>query len=108
MGCQGPDLHLDLGSGFMLTLRAQDYSGASCAAAQLAPLQLEPVEQFAGLFVLGESVLQRYDTTYDWATKRVAFSLVAPRAVRLGLPEGADVGQGSGPDSADLFRMFQV
>lgn len=115
-GCQGPELHLDLGGGRALTLRAEDYAGAACASApQLTPLSLEPAEQFAGALVLGLSVLRRYDTIFDWSPPqpRVGFSLAALRAVRLGSPAPGHGGPGrtspaGAEDSASFVQQLLV
>jgi len=105
-GCQGPDLHLDLG-GMMLTLKAQDYAGPGCGEARLVPLALDPPELFAGVFVLGETVLRRYDATFDWAALRIGFSPAAPRAVRLGPPVPGAVELGQQEEEA-LLRVVQI
>jgi len=108
-GCQGPDLHLDLG-GMMLTLRAQDYAGPGCGEARLAPLSLDgPGENFyAGAFVLGESVLRRYDATFDWGGLRIGFSPAVPRAVRLGPPVPGAVAEQHQAGAGDVLRVIQV
>jgi len=108
-GCQGPDLHLDLG-GMMLTLKAQDYAGPGCGEARLAPLSLDlPGENFfSGAFVLGESVLRRYDATFDWAGLRVGFSPAVPRAVRLGPPVPGAAAEQHQAGAWDALRAIQV
>lgn len=73
-GCQGPDLHIDL-EGLTLTLRAEDYAHPPSCRPQVAPMELP--EEFAGAFLLGEQVLQRYYTVYDATTKQVGFGLAA-------------------------------
>lgn len=111
-GCAGPDLHLVLAGGARLTLRAQDYAGPSCGAPRLVPLRLDPPELFAGVFVLGEMLLRRYDTVFDWGARRVGFSLAAPRAVRLGPPApDAEPVQARNPSLAtagDFLQMVHV
>lgn len=101
-GCSGPDLSLDLIGGFALTLRARDYAVASCSEPGIVPLELG--EGFEGAFVLGESVLQRYDTIYDWSSKRMGFSLVTPRAVRLGPPTP----QAMSDKDAEILQILQL
>lgn len=94
----GPELHMALANGVTLTLTAKDYSrreGTKCRA-QLHPL-LDTDRQKAGrqsidkkevrrgglahhTFVLGEPVLRRYYTVYDWDTKSVGFGRAAGAA----------------------------
>lgn len=79
-GCLGPDIHLNLAGGFDLTLKAKDYAQAGddgkCTAS-VSPLDLP--ESFAGAFVLGEALLRRYYTVFEWkeGSQRIGFGLAA-------------------------------
>lgn len=78
-----PDVHIDLGvSGPTLTLRAEDYGGRS--AAEGGPLctdgaagffELDLPGELANTFILGEAVLRRYYSVFDWETQSVGFGL---------------------------------
>jgi hypothetical protein len=68
--CRSPDLHLDLG-GLTLTLKSEDYAGPACEPL-LAPTKLQYPTQ-TGTFVLGEPILKRYYTAYDWQQMRMGF-----------------------------------
>eukprot|EP00418_Pyrodinium_bahamense_P007965 CAMPEP_0179122352 /NCGR_PEP_ID=MMETSP0796-20121207/57743_1 /TAXON_ID=73915 /ORGANISM="Pyrodinium bahamense, Strain pbaha01" /LENGTH=442 /DNA_ID=CAMNT_0020820975 /DNA_START=73 /DNA_END=1401 /DNA_ORIENTATION=+ len=94
----GPELRLTLEGGVVLSLTAKDYArrkGSSCQP-QLHPL-LDKDRERAGRqwiynmerrhgslkqssFVLGEPVLRRYYTVFDWETKRVGFGRAASAA----------------------------
>mmetsp|Transcript_14524 Transcript_14524/g.27135 ORF Transcript_14524/g.27135 Transcript_14524/m.27135 type:complete len:402 (-) Transcript_14524:43-1248(-) len=87
-GCKGPDLHLDLGSSTALKLRAEDYAGPSCQP-QLVPLDI-PEQRFANVFVFGVNVLRPYYTVFDWGAKRIGFSRVSGRFVRISDSERPD------------------
>lgn len=103
----GPDLVFDL-EGVEITLRAEDYSRArptlvntnatknstntniSADANSTSPLvvcrsSLLPVDQGhtldANTFILGEPVLRRYYTAYDWGGKRVGFALASHKSI---------------------------
>jgi len=68
--CTGPDLHLDLDGG-TLTLKAADYAGSKCDPSITA---LDLPEQFEGVFIIGEVLLQRYYTIFDWENTRIGFA----------------------------------
>lgn len=87
---QGPELELDLGE-FSLTLSTRQYikrlpqpahntSGwfgspkESFCRPQIMKLGLQP-PLGPNLFLLGEPVLRKYYTTFDWVEKRVGFAL---------------------------------
>lgn len=96
-GCSGPDLVLEL-EGVTLTLSAADYaSGADCAP-HLAALDLP--ESFAGAFVLGEPLLRRFYSVYDWQAARVGFGLAAPGLPAVEEPEEVGPMQCPGPLAA--------
>jgi len=68
--CRNPDLHLDLG-GLILTLQAEDYAGPTCAP-KLTPTKPQYPTN-AGTFVLGEPLLKRYYTAFDWQMQSMGF-----------------------------------
>jgi len=107
-GCQGPDLHFELLGGQRLTMHAQDYAGPSCSRPRLLPLDLDPVDLFAGAFVFGESMLRRYDTVYDWGLMRIGFSPSAMQAVRIGPPVPEAEGRPSLPRKDGTAQMMFV
>jgi len=72
--CRGQAIHFDLGDGHVLTLQAEDYAGESCNAPRLVALNMAPAEKFAAAFVLGTSLLGRYDTIFDWKSLQIGFS----------------------------------
>lgn len=78
-GCAGPDLHLEVSGGVELTLKAEDYADRehSECSANILPLSLP--ESFAGVFILGESLLRRYYTVFDWkhGVEQIGFGLAA-------------------------------
>lgn len=77
MGCNGPELHFEL-QGATLTLRAEDYAtsddGKPCESS-ISTLDLP--EQFAGVFILGEPLLRRYYSVFDWSTEKIGFGVAA-------------------------------
>jgi len=79
----GLDLQLVL-EGTTLTLPAHDYAAGarrSADAGTCAPTlahHTHPAALGQGLFLLGESILRRYYTVYDWDLMRIGFSLVNP------------------------------
>jgi len=102
VGCLGESLHLDLDDATTLTLRPADYAGVGCTSLRMnsmIALQSEP--GFDGVFVLGETVLRRYDTVFDAASKRIGFALASPQAVRIGPPtqDAAERHVGGSPTS---------
>merc|ERR1719469_1603998 len=56
------------------------------------------------LFILGEPVLQRYYTVYDWANHRVGFSLANTRRNTMDPSEIADR-RGVLPEEVDMLLM---
>merc|ERR1719401_3198595 len=82
----GPDIVFDLG-GFEVTLTAEDYSrpaglrvitNATDEEEFVCRAQLLPADEAATLgpkaWILGEPVLQRYYTAYDWGRSRIGFA----------------------------------
>jgi hypothetical protein len=81
-GCAGPDVHLELQGDVQLTLTAEDYARtgpSSVCKPRFSPLEGLP-ESFEGVLVLGEPLLRRYYTVFDWTPKneKIAFGLAAP------------------------------
>jgi len=85
----GPDIVFDLG-GFEVTITAEDYSrpaglrvitNATGEEEFVCRAQLLPVDEAATLgpkaWILGEPVLQRYYTAYDWGRSKVGFAKAA-------------------------------
>lgn len=81
-GCVGENLEIDLGN-FLLTLPVADYAAGGDCQPQLGSLHLGP-DEFRGVYALGESVLRRYYTAFDWQARRMGFAPVATRRVRFG------------------------
>jgi len=82
----GPDIVIDLGD-FNVTLKAEDYSrpaglrvitNATGEEQFICRAQLLPVDEGPALgdkaWILGEPVLRRYYTAYDWAQSRIGFA----------------------------------
>lgn len=82
-----PIIHIDLSSGFSLNLGPADYmnelplplaagdsSEGTCFAKLAASAEL-PEGMGPSVFVLGEPVLQRYYSVYDWRRKEIGFGL---------------------------------
>jgi len=97
----GPDITLDFGGGLELTLTPEDYSrpaglrvvsndtGASqliCRAQILPVSKTEPLG--SKVWLLGEPVLRKYYSVFDWAGRRIGF---APAATPVQLKESAAV-----------------
>lgn len=84
---EGPDIIFDLGNGLELTLGAEEYSRPaalrvitnSTGEEQLiCRASLLPVEEIPALgpkaWILGEPVLRKYYTAYDWGQQRIGFA----------------------------------
>jgi len=76
-GCIGQDLHLELSGGITLTLRAEDYASGDSCGASVSSLDLP--ESFAGVFILGEPLMKRYYTVFEWeeGAEQIGFGLAA-------------------------------
>lgn len=78
----GPDLHIDLGSddapGPTLTLRPEDYAGGgpTCSGPQISELDLP--DELLNTILLGEPILRRYYSVFDWGSSRVGFGIARP------------------------------
>jgi hypothetical protein len=76
--CGGPDLHLELAGGVVLTLRASDYMNEQPAATCVPQFKsLELPASFEGVFVFGEPLFRRYYTVFDWkqGDSKIGFGL---------------------------------
>jgi len=111
-GCALPELTLELSGGVSLTLRVEDYAGPRCEP----EIRTHHFGEFivgAQLFLLGEPVLRRYYTVFDWGEERVGFGVanVERSCQRLhvaGLPTGPGDCQGEvGPLEDELFMLEQ-
>merc|ERR1719432_89178 len=82
----GPDVIFDLGD-FNVTLKAEDYSrpaglrvitNATNETQFICRAQLLPVDEAPTLgdkaWILGEPVLRKYYTAYDWSRSRLGFA----------------------------------
>merc|ERR1719401_1576789 len=102
----GPEVVVELDGGVRLALGPEDYSRAAAMRVVQASsnrtqvvcrASLMPVAPDAGLggraWILGEPVLRKYYTAYDWGTKRVGFALAKQPAepTELEAPEPAAV-----------------
>eukprot|EP00929_Paragymnodinium_shiwhaense_P108858 TRINITY_DN75201_c0_g1_i1.p1 TRINITY_DN75201_c0_g1~~TRINITY_DN75201_c0_g1_i1.p1 ORF type:complete len:449 (+),score=85.51 TRINITY_DN75201_c0_g1_i1:71-1417(+) len=85
----GPELKLDLGGGLVIRLGPEDYSrpapmllpnnetGAMHVVCRASLLPVEQHDLGSEFWILGEPVLRKYYSVYDWNRKRVAFALAA-------------------------------
>lgn len=106
--CVGPDLHLELAGGIELTLRAEDYArntGTATVECELAISPLELPDSFAGVFILGEPLLRRYYTVFDWSqgSERIGFGLAAD-VERDGLEESIVAATEAAEDLEDTME----
>jgi len=76
-GAECPDVHIDLGgSGPTLTLRAEDYGGRKgCSDGAPGFSELDLPGELANTFLLGEPILRRYYSVFDWEARTVGFGL---------------------------------
>mmetsp|Transcript_96783 Transcript_96783/g.153205 ORF Transcript_96783/g.153205 Transcript_96783/m.153205 type:complete len:620 (+) Transcript_96783:70-1929(+) len=80
--CSGPDMHIGLQGNLQLTLKAQDYTQSvrsSPCKPRFSSLDGLP-DSFEGVLVIGEPLLRRYYTVFDWTPgdEKIAFGLAAP------------------------------
>jgi len=86
----GPDIVFDLGGGFEITLKAEDYSrpaglrvitNATNETQFICRAQLLPVDEGPALgdkaWILGEPALRKYYSAYDWGRSRLGFAPAA-------------------------------
>lgn len=85
----GPEVVFHFEGGFNITVGAEDYSRPAAlkikdssknetqviCRSSLLPVDMPGEEGVGKTWILGEPVLKKYYTTYDWAEKRVGFSL---------------------------------
>lgn len=119
----GPDLVFELDGGVKITLGPEDYSRATAMRVQqkannnsqvICRASLLPVDDGEVLgpkaWILGEPVLRKYYTAYDWHKKRIGF---AP-AVQPPTPEDEEVAParhtviGAPPQEAPTPTLVQV
>lgn len=95
---EGPDLTFKLSGGISVTLGPGEYSRPAATRVEnnstgesvvLCRASLLPVEDgpFMGVrtYILGEPVLRKYYTAYDWGSNRVGFALAAQPTVHSGV-----------------------
>lgn len=77
-----PEIHVDLGNGPTLTLRAEDYGVSSsgggaplCSDGAATFSELDFPGELASTFILGEPVLRRYYSVFDWEARSIGFGL---------------------------------
>lgn len=95
-GCSLPDLGLELEGGVTLTLRVEDYAGPRCEP-EIRTHRFGEDIVGAGLFLLGEPVLRRYYTVFDWGAERLGFGMAkversCQRLSAVGLPASSCTG----------------
>mmetsp|Transcript_51071 Transcript_51071/g.95646 ORF Transcript_51071/g.95646 Transcript_51071/m.95646 type:complete len:611 (-) Transcript_51071:141-1973(-) len=78
--CSGPDLFFDVkettvSPGFTLTLSSKDYRSAEC---QPMITSTALPEAFADVIILGQPILRKFYTVFDWENRRLGFGLAAP------------------------------
>lgn len=84
---QGPDIVFDLGDGLELTVGAEEYSrpaalrvitNATGEEELICRASLLPVEEIPSIgpkaWILGEPVLRKYYSAYDWKRERIGFA----------------------------------
>lgn len=71
-GCVGANMSITLTDDTILILRAEDYFGHDCTP-RLQTLDLQP--PFNNDIILGEPLLQRYYTVFDWGSERLGFGV---------------------------------
>jgi len=98
----GPDFVFDLGDGVEITVGAEDYSRATAMKVMqsktntsqvVCRASLLPVDEDEVLgpkaFILGEPVLRKYYTTYDWRQQRIGWALAKQPDEAEGQADGA-------------------
>lgn len=94
LGANCPEIHIDLAnSGPTLTLRAEDYGGRGADGGsqhcdRRAITELDLPTELATTFILGEPVLRRYYSVFDWGERRIGFGLAREETA-----EEAEAGQ---------------
>lgn len=76
-GCRGPELRFDVGGNVSLTLLPEDYLGPGPGCLPRFTAMHGLPEKFDGVFVIGEPLLRRYYSVFDWESKSVGFGLAA-------------------------------
>jgi len=99
----GPELVFELEGGVFLSLGAADYSRAAPMQIQSAKgsqticrASLLPVDKTPALgdkaFILGEPMMRRYYTAYDWQQKQVGFALALQPSQSEGIAQHRIIG----------------
>lgn len=89
--CHFPELSFHLTDGVVLKLQAEDFVGPGCKPEVITHRLGVDQSGGAGLIMLGEPVLRRYYTVFDWQKESVAFAPMrvkrsCRRLQRAGLP----------------------
>merc|ERR1719215_310604 len=89
--CSFPELSFHLKDGLVLKLQAEDYVGPGCKAEVITHHLGVDQSGGAALIMLGEPMLRRYYTVFDWEKESVAFAPMrvkrsCRRLQRAGLP----------------------
>merc|ERR1719440_214410 len=110
-GCVGPDLTLELAGGINLVLKAEDYAKGDINSEECEPSfsSMDLPESFAGVFILGEPLLKRYYTVFDWKDEspKVGFGLAAA-VVEGGEEEAAAAAAEAAEDVEEGKMIFQA
>jgi len=117
----GPEMVFELEGGVRLSLGPEDYSRAaamrvvqsSTQRAQVicrASLMLVEADPALGAktWILGEPVLQKYYTAYDWSERRVGFALAAQPSMAEADIAGERHVVGASPDKAMAPALIRI
>ncbi|CAE7409410.1 Ctse [Symbiodinium microadriaticum] len=117
---QGPDIVFDLGDGLELTVGAEEYSrpaalrvitNATGEEELICRASLLPVEEIPSIgpkaWILGEPVLRKYYSAYDWKREHVARSLLKSFRTNAATP-GSVFWFERGPSFLSQLRHMQM
>mmetsp|Transcript_78539 Transcript_78539/g.243631 ORF Transcript_78539/g.243631 Transcript_78539/m.243631 type:complete len:453 (-) Transcript_78539:59-1417(-) len=110
-GCTLPEFSLELAGGVTLTLRVEDYAGPRCEPEIRTHHFGQDIVE-GELFLLGEPVLRRYYTVFDWGRERLGFAMAnversCQRLHNAGLPTAPGSCQGSVEPLQDAVVMLE-